>query len=79
MKARVNLSYAQHGKDLIRVGHDELLRWYTSLDGKMWTSVDHHTLGNLAIEFWPEIHRKFFGGNKRGSSGQGADVIYAIN
>jgi hypothetical protein len=38
-------------------------------------SLGYQTLGNLAIEFWPEIHRKFFGGNKRGSSGQEADAI----
>jgi hypothetical protein len=28
-------------------------------------SLGYQTLGNLAIEFWPEIHRKFFGGDKR--------------
>ena len=28
-------------------------------------SLGYQTLGNLAIEFWPEIHRKFFGGGKR--------------
>jgi hypothetical protein len=27
-------------------------------------SLGYQTLGNLAIEFWPEIHRKFFGGKK---------------
>jgi len=39
-----SIRYAQHGKDLIRVGHDEVLRWYMSLAGKKWTPVDHHTL-----------------------------------
>jgi len=35
-------------------------------------SLGYQTLGNLAIEFWPEIHRKFFGGkkNQRPSSPQ---------
>jgi hypothetical protein len=28
-------------------------------------SLGYQMLGNLAVEFWPEIHRKFFGGNKR--------------
>jgi hypothetical protein len=28
-------------------------------------SLGYQTLGNLAIEFWPEIHRKFFGGSKK--------------
>jgi hypothetical protein len=27
-------------------------------------SLSYQTLGNFAIEFWPEIHRKMFGGNK---------------
>jgi hypothetical protein len=27
-------------------------------------SLGYQTLGNLAIEFWPEIHRKLSGGNK---------------
>ena len=27
-------------------------------------SLSYQTLGNLAIEFWPEIHRKLSGGNK---------------
>jgi hypothetical protein len=27
-------------------------------------SLSYQTLGNFAIEFWPEIHRKVFGGNK---------------
>lgn len=27
-------------------------------------SLSYQTLGNVAIEFWPEIHRKLFGGNK---------------
>jgi len=27
-------------------------------------SLSYQTLGNLGIEFWPEIHRKVFGGNK---------------
>jgi hypothetical protein len=27
-------------------------------------SLSYQTLGNLAIEFWPEIHKKVFGGNK---------------
>ena len=34
-----SIGYAQDGKDLIRVGHDEVLRWYTSLDGRKWTPV----------------------------------------
>jgi hypothetical protein len=28
-------------------------------------SLGYQTLGNLAIEFWPEIHRKLPGGNKK--------------
>jgi hypothetical protein len=28
-------------------------------------SLSYQMLGNLAVEFWPEIHRKFFGGNKK--------------
>jgi hypothetical protein len=28
-------------------------------------SLSYQMLGNLAIEFWPEIHRKVFGGNKK--------------
>jgi hypothetical protein len=28
-------------------------------------SLSYQMLGNLAIEFWPEIHRKFPGGNKK--------------
>ena len=28
-------------------------------------SLSYQTLGNVAIEFWPEIHRKFFGGKKK--------------
>jgi hypothetical protein len=39
-----SIRYAQHGRNLIRVGHDEFLRWYMSLDGKKWTPVDRHTL-----------------------------------
>ncbi len=27
-------------------------------------SLSYQTLGNFAIEFWPEIHKKMFGGNK---------------
>jgi len=27
-------------------------------------SLSYQMIGNLAIEFWPEIHRKFLGGNK---------------
>jgi hypothetical protein len=38
-------------------------------------SLGYQTLGNLAIEFWPEIHRKFFGGNKTGDSGQKVEII----
>jgi hypothetical protein len=30
-------------------------------------SLGYQTLGNLAIEFWPEIHRKISGGNKSSS------------
>jgi hypothetical protein len=28
-------------------------------------SLSYQMLGNLGIEFWPEIHRKFLGGNKK--------------
>lgn len=28
-------------------------------------SLAYQALGNVAIEFWPEIHRKFFGGKKK--------------
>jgi len=31
-------------------------------------SLGYQTLGNVAIEFWPEIHRKFFGGAKKQDS-----------
>jgi len=31
-------------------------------------SLGYQTFGNLAIEFWPEIHRKFFGGKKKQES-----------
>jgi hypothetical protein len=31
-------------------------------------SLSYQMLGNLAIEFWPEIHRKLPGGNKKQSS-----------
>jgi hypothetical protein len=31
-------------------------------------SLSYQMLGNLAIEFWPEIHRKVFGGNKKQTS-----------
>jgi hypothetical protein len=31
-------------------------------------SLSYQMLGNLAIEFWPEIHRKFLGGNKKQNS-----------
>jgi len=31
-------------------------------------SLGYQTLGNVAIEFWPEIHRKFFGGKKKKSA-----------
>lgn len=31
-------------------------------------SLSYQMLGNLAIEFWPEIHRKFFGGGKKQNS-----------
>jgi hypothetical protein len=31
-------------------------------------SLSYQMLGNLAIEFWPEIHRKILGGNKKHSS-----------
>ncbi len=27
-------------------------------------SLSYQTLGNLGIEFWPEIHKKLFGGKK---------------
>jgi DNA-directed RNA polymerase subunit RPC12/RpoP len=39
-----SIRYAQHGDVLIRVAHDQVLRWYMSLDGKKWTPVDRHTL-----------------------------------
>lgn len=42
--ALYNIYYAKHGADLIRVGHDELVRWYMSVDGAHWTPVDDHTL-----------------------------------
>jgi hypothetical protein len=32
-------------------------------------SLSYQTLGNVAIEFWPEIHRKFFGGKKKPAPG----------
>jgi hypothetical protein len=35
-----SIRYAQHYNDLFRVAHDEVLRWYMSLDGKTWTPVD---------------------------------------
>jgi hypothetical protein len=38
-------------------------------------SLGYQTLGNLAIEFWPEIHRKLFGGNKKVGSGQQVETI----
>jgi hypothetical protein len=28
-------------------------------------SLSYQMLGNLAIEFWPEIHRKIGGGKKK--------------
>jgi len=31
-------------------------------------SFGYQMLGNVAIEFWPEIHRKFFGGKKKQKS-----------
>jgi hypothetical protein len=31
-------------------------------------SLSYQMLGNLAIEFWPEIHRKLLGGNKKQGS-----------
>ena len=31
-------------------------------------SLSYQMLGNLAIEFWPEIHRKVFAGNKKQSA-----------
>jgi hypothetical protein len=52
-----SIRYAQHGKDLIRVGHDEVLRWYTSLDGKKWTPVDHHTLKSALDHAHSCLHR----------------------
>jgi hypothetical protein len=33
-----SIRYAQHGDALIRVAHDEVLRWYMSLDGKKWAT-----------------------------------------
>jgi hypothetical protein len=31
-------------------------------------SLSYQMLGNIAVEFWPEIHRKFLGGNKKQGS-----------
>ena len=52
-----SIRYAQHGKDLIRVAHDEFLRWYTSLDGKKWTPVDRHTLKSAQDRAHRSVHR----------------------
>jgi hypothetical protein len=52
-----SIRYAQHGKDLIRVAHDEVLRWYMSLDGKKWTPVDRHTLKSAMDHAHSCLHR----------------------
>jgi hypothetical protein len=52
-----SIRYAQHANDLIRVGHDEVLRWYISLDGEKWIPVDDHTLKS-ALDYAPScLHR----------------------
>jgi hypothetical protein len=52
-----SIRYAQHGKELIRVGHDEVLRWYMSLDGQKWTPVDRHTLKSALDHAHSCLHR----------------------
>ena len=52
-----SIRYAQHGEDLIGVGHDEFLRWYTSLDGNKWTPVDHPTLKSALDYAHSCLHR----------------------
>lgn len=39
------------------MGHDEFLRWYTSLDGKKWTPVDRHTLKSALDRAHSCLHR----------------------
>ena len=51
-----SIRYA-HGKDLIRVAHDEVLRWYTSLGGKKWAPVEHHTLKSALDQAHSCLHR----------------------
>jgi hypothetical protein len=53
-----SIRYAQHGRDLIRVAHDEVLRWYMSLDGKKWTPVDRHTLKSAQDRAHSSVHRR---------------------
>ena len=52
-----SIRYAQHGQDLIRVAHDEVLRWYMSLDGKKWTPVDRRTLRSALDSAHASLHR----------------------
>jgi DNA-directed RNA polymerase subunit RPC12/RpoP len=52
-----SIRYAQHGNELIRVGHDGFLRWYMSLDGEKWTSVDDHTLKSALNYAHSCLHR----------------------
>ena len=52
-----SIRYAQHGDALIRVAHDEVLRWYMSLDGEKWTSVDDHTLKSALDYAHSCLHR----------------------
>ncbi len=52
-----SVRYARHGDELIRVAHDEVLRWYMSLDGKKWTSVDDHTLKSALNDAHARLHR----------------------
>lgn len=54
--ALYNIYYAQHGDDLVRVGHNEVLRWYMSLDGEHWTSVDDHTLRSALDDAHARLH-----------------------
>jgi hypothetical protein len=51
-----NIYYATHGKDTVRVGHDEILRYYMSLDGKKWTPVDDHTQKSALNDAHARLH-----------------------
>jgi DNA-directed RNA polymerase subunit RPC12/RpoP len=55
--ALYNIYFANHGKELIRVGHNECLMWYMSLDGKHWTPVDDHTLKSALNDAHRRLHR----------------------